>query len=81
MAVSARPEKFEPLMRRFEHLANRIVLGIIAAAFIAGLAVLLAIYHPPGIEQWAGVLFAIGFVAASVLGVYLAWSILRSGRG
>ena len=51
MAVSARPEKFEPLMRRFEQLANRIVLGIIAAAFIAGLAVLLAIYHPPGIEQ------------------------------
>jgi hypothetical protein len=46
LAVSARPEKFEPLMRRFEHLANRIVLGIIAAAFIAGLAVLLAIYHP-----------------------------------
>lgn len=81
LAVSVRPEDFEPLMRRFEQLANRIVLGILAAAFIAGLAVLLAIYHPPGIEQWAGVLFAIGFVAASVLGVYLAWSILRSGRG
>ena len=54
---------------------------ILAAAFIAGLAVLLAVYHPPGIEQWASMLFAIGFIAATVLGVYLAWSILRSGRG
>ena len=80
LAVRVRPEDVEPLMRRFEQLANRIVLGILAAAFIAGLAVLLAIYHPPGIEQWAGVLFAMGFVAATVLGVYLAWSILRSGR-
>ena len=68
-------------MRRFERLANRIVLGILAAAFIAGLAVLLAAYHPAGWEQWAGVFFAVGFVAAAALGAYLAWSILRSGRG
>ena len=81
LAVSARPEKYEPLMRRFEQLANRIVLGILAAAFIVGLAVLLAVYHSPGIERWAGVLFAIGFIAATALGVYQAWNILRAGRG
>ena len=68
-------------MRRFEQLANRSVLGMIAAAFIVGLAVLLAVYHSPGIEQWAGVLFAIGFITPTALGVYQTWNILRSGRG
>jgi ubiquinone biosynthesis protein len=69
LTVRLSPEDFEPLMRRFEQLANRIVLGIIAAAFITGLAVLLAVYHPPGIAQWAGLLFAVGFVAAGLFGL------------
>jgi ubiquinone biosynthesis protein len=75
-----RPESFEPLIKRLEHIANRIVLGILAAAFIAGLATLLSVYRPPGWENWAGVMFAVGFFFALALGIYLAWSILRSGR-
>ena len=80
LEVGMRPIGFEPLLRRFELLANRIVLGIIAAAFINGLAVLMSVYHPPGLQQWAGALFAIGFALAGALGVYLAWSIFRSGH-
>jgi len=75
-----RPESFEPLIKRLERIANRIVLGILAAAFIAGLAALLSVYRPPGWENWAGVMFAAGFFIALALGIYLAWSILRSGR-
>lgn len=81
LEVGMRPQGFEPIMHRLERLANRIVLGIIAAAFINGLAILMSVYHPTGWEQWAGWLFAFGFLAAAALGVYLAWSILRSGRG
>ena len=80
LEVGMRPTGFEPLLQRIERLANRIVLGIIAAAFVNGLAVLMSVYHPPGIERWAGTLFAIGFALAGILGVYLAWSIFRSGR-
>lgn len=80
LEVGMRPEGFEPLVSRLERLGNRIILGIIAAAFVNGLAVLMAFYQPPGWQQWAGVIFGIGFVVAAVLGVYLAWSILRSGR-
>jgi ubiquinone biosynthesis protein len=81
LEVGMRPEGFDPLVSRLERLGNRIILGIIAAAFVNGLAVLMAFYHPPGLEQWAGVLFGSGFIFATILGVYLAWSILRSGRG
>lgn len=76
--VGMRPEGFEPLVRRFEQLANRIVLGIIAAAFINGLAILMSVYHPPGWQAWVGAVFAVGFVVAVALGAYLAWAILRS---
>jgi ubiquinone biosynthesis protein len=75
-----RPESFDPLISSLERLANRIVLGILTAAFIIGLAILLSVYRPPGWENWAGRMFAAGFFFAIALGLYLAWSILRSGR-
>ena len=77
LQVGVRPEGFDPIVDRFERLSNRIVLGVIAAAFINGLAVLVSVYHPPGWERWAWVVFAFGFVCALLLGTYLAWSILR----
>ncbi len=81
LEVGMRPEGFEPLVRRFERLANRIILGIIVAAFVNGLAILAAVYRPAGWEAWAGAAFAVGFGFAAIVGVYLAWTILRSGRG
>jgi ubiquinone biosynthesis protein len=78
--VGVRPEGFEPLLRRFERLTNRIILGIIVAAFVNGLAVLLSVYHPPELDRWVGVVFGAGFFFALVVGIYLAWSIIRSGR-
>ena len=80
LQIGMRPEGFDPLIDRFERISNRIVLGVIAAAFINGLAVLLSVYRPPGWEKWAGVVFAFGFLCALVLGIYLAWSILRIKR-
>jgi ubiquinone biosynthesis protein len=80
LELGVHPEGLEPTLGRLERLANRVVLGILAAAFINGLAVLTSVYRPPGWEQWIGVGFAIGFVVASALGAYLAWSILAGPR-
>lgn len=80
LQVGIKPDALDPVIRRFEQLTNRIVLGIIAAAFINGLAVLLSVYRIPGIDQWVAILFSVGFVVAITLGAYLAWSILRSWR-
>ncbi len=78
--VGVRPEGFEPVLHRLERLTNRLVLGIIAAAFVNGLAVLMTVYHPPGWSTWAGPTFGVGVITAAVLGLYLAWSIVRSGK-
>ena len=74
-----RPSGFDPILRRLERTMNRVVLGILAAAFVIALAVLLSAYHVRSDPQ-IGVVLVVGFVLASVLGVYVAWSILRSGR-
>ena len=80
LEIGMRPTAVEPLLQRFERMVNRLVLALIACAFIVGLAVMMAIYHPPGWEQWAGIFFALGFILAAGLGVYLAASVVRSGR-
>ncbi|HEX7333655.1 MAG TPA: AarF/ABC1/UbiB kinase family protein [Pyrinomonadaceae bacterium] len=77
LQIGMRPEGFDPVIDRLEKIANRIVLGVIAAAFINGLAVLVSVYRPPGWERWGWVVFAFGFLCALLLGVYLAWNILR----
>lgn len=80
LQIGMRPEGFDPVIDRLERIANRIVLGVIAAAFINGLAVLASVYRPPGWERWAWFVFAFGFLSALVLGIYLAWMILRPKR-
>ena len=77
--IAIRPSGFDPLLRRLERIANRMVLGIVAAAFVVALAVLVSAYHVRSDPQTGAILIG-GFVLASVLGVYVAWSILRSGR-
>ena len=77
LQIGMRPEGFDPVIDRLERIANRIVLGVIAAAFINGLAVLMSVYKPPGWERWAWAVFAFGFLCALLLGIYLAWTILR----
>lgn len=78
--VGIRGEDVDRVLSRLEALVNRVVLAVLASGFIMGLAALMAVYHPPGWQAWAGLAFGFGFLLASVIGAYLAWSILRSRR-
>ncbi len=73
------PTGLEPLFKRVERIANRIVLGIIVAALIVGLSMLVSAYRPgvPGVWE---VVLTIGLTLAGVLAIYLVWSIFRSGH-
>ena len=61
-------------------IANRIVVGILTAAFVVGLAILLSVYRPPGFRQWAGIAFALGIAGVLLPGLYLSWQVFRSER-
>lgn len=78
LEIGTRPGGLEPALDRLERLANRIVLSLIASAFIIGLAVLMAVIHPFGVERWIGIMFVLGFLIATALGTYLIRDILRS---
>jgi ubiquinone biosynthesis protein len=78
LEVGARPVGLEPYVYQIERIANRIVFGIVTAAFVVGLAMLLSVYRPPGFRQWAGLFFALGLVGVLLPGLYLSWQVLRS---
>jgi ubiquinone biosynthesis protein len=79
LEIAVRPAALEPLVRRFEQAINRLVFGMLVAAFVNGLAILTLAYldHPFGAIAWVDALFLLGFVLASAFAVFLAWSILR----
>ena len=75
--VRLRPEEFESLIVRAERLGNRLVAGVIAAAFIDGLAELMAA-DPERLRARQRPLFGVGVGATGALAAYVAWS---AGRG
>jgi ubiquinone biosynthesis protein len=78
--VGVNPDSLTPLINDVKQLVHRVVLGIITAAFIIGLATLLPTYRSV-IGIWGiGVFFVIGLILAFVLGGYLATAMLRSRK-
>ena len=67
--------------RHWNQIANRVILGVVLAAVIIAMAMLiptLELVWPWSIQTWAIVL---GFVAMCVVGVWLGLWILRSNSG
>jgi ubiquinone biosynthesis protein len=78
--VNVQPESFESYLARLEVLANRIILGILVAAFTIGMALLVAAYHPEGFGGVSLLLFLLILVLSGSFGTYLLALILLSRR-
>lgn len=70
----------EHIMTQLNNMVNRLSVSTLTASFIMGLSIMLAVFHPKGWEWFAGWIFAIGFITASMMGVWLIYSVWRSGR-
>ncbi|MGZ3612179.1 MAG: ABC1 kinase family protein [Ktedonobacteraceae bacterium] len=75
--VGLRPATFDPVVLHTERIVNGLVLGILVAALIIGLSIVLVIYHPVLNQPWPGLLFGFAFVFVCLFGAYLMWTILR----
>jgi ubiquinone biosynthesis protein len=78
--VGLRSATFDPVVIHTERMVNRLVLGILVAALIIGLSIVLIVYHPAINQQWLGLLIGFAFVFVCLFGAYLMWTILRPRR-
>lgn len=76
--VHLRAAELEPLVARAEKIGNRLVAGMIAAAFIRGLGEV-ATADSDRLRTWGKPLAAGGIGAVGALGAYLAWTGRRRG--
>lgn len=80
--VHLRAEELAPLVARAELIGNRLVAGLILAAFIRGIGELTAADRRH-LQNWQNTLLATGVGALGAMGGYLAWTSrpgLRSRR-
>jgi len=80
LSVNMRVADADRYLDDLNRMANRLIVGMLTAAFIVGLAILLGITQPGPMAQFFGWLIALGFLASSVLGMWLLLAIWRSGH-
>lgn len=68
------------MFRRLHRTANRIIFGIIAAASLNALAVLLTISDQSELERWAGTAFIVGLIVVAFTSILLVWSLFHPGQ-
>lgn len=76
--VHLRAAELEPLMGRAERIGNRLVAGMLSAAFITGVGSLVSSERK--YRSWEGVMVGTGLGVLGSLGAYLAWTARRGGR-
>ena len=80
LGVRLEPVGVEHILQRLERIAYRVILGIITAAVVIGLAVLLTVNDGPRFEGLVVVLFVVGFVFAVLVGLWSMWGLIRRER-
>jgi ubiquinone biosynthesis protein len=79
LEVSLRHQELGRALVYLDRLANRLALSILLAALIVGLALLVPAFHLAERGGLITALVILGFALASLLGLWLVISILRSG--
>ena len=76
--VNVQPQSFESYLQRMEQLTNRLVLGILAAAFTVGFALLVAAYRPAGWDHMTEFLLLFVLALSGGFGTYVLALIIGS---
>ena len=76
--VNVQPQSFESYLQRLEQLTNRLVLGILAAAFTVGFTLLVAAYRPSGWDHVTQFLLLLVLALSGGFGTYVLALILGS---
>lgn len=80
MEVNINMQPLRAMMGQMQKMTNRLALSMLLSAVIVALALILVVYHPATWQQFGEIIFALAFVSSLAFGVWLIWSIIRSGR-
>ena len=78
--INVQPQSFEPYLNRLEQLVNRLILGILAAAWTISVGLFVAAYHPAGLGFLSGILFLLVLALGAGFGNYVLFLTLRNRR-
>ncbi|MBI3743627.1 MAG: AarF/ABC1/UbiB kinase family protein [Chloroflexi bacterium] len=78
LGINVRHAGLEEAVQRVDKAVNRLVLGVLTAALLVGLAVVLSVADLPGKSTWLSAFFGVGLTTVLGLLAYLGW---RLGRG
>ena len=81
LALNVNHEGLRDFALELHRMVNQLALTILLAATIVALGLIMIIYHPPGWETYGGWLFGLAFLFSLGLGIWMMWTIWRSGRG
>ena len=79
VVVRLEAREFDPLVGRLERIGDRMVAGIVAAAFIRGIGELVSADKERW-GKWEGPVLGVGLGMAGALGSYLGWTARRLKR-
>lgn len=78
LQVHLRAAELDPIVGRVERIGNRLVAGMIGAAFISGIGNVVS--RERKWRSWEGAMVGTGLGVLSATGAYLAWTARRRGR-
>jgi ubiquinone biosynthesis protein len=79
LEITLKLKDMDSALSKLDRIANRLAISILVAAFIVGLALLLPTFIGNQVI-WIIIPAAFAFIAASILGLWLLYSIWRAGR-
>ncbi|HEX8732285.1 MAG TPA: AarF/ABC1/UbiB kinase family protein [Ktedonobacterales bacterium] len=78
--INIQPSSFDPYFRRLERLVNRVLIALLAVSSTISAALIVAAYHPKGLDVMAEALFLLALLGAGVFGVYILFLLFGSRR-
>lgn len=78
--VSINKSELESLLSKFQKMTNRLTLGMILSAVIIALALVMVVYRSETWEAIGNYVFGFALITSILFGIWLIWSIIRTGR-
>lgn len=73
-------QELDDLVGKFQKMTNRLTLGMILSAVIIALSLIMVVYRAETWETLGNYIFGFALISSILFGVWLIWSIIRTGR-